>query len=349
MRRSLAVTLISAFLLEAVGCQSPPAPKVRLGCYPTSTIGTTYADPENLGMHGYGLNLSEKNGIVYTCKAGHIDIAHLRIAADWTRFLTMKSFRSLMKNDKSFSFQMLVEPSMYFVRITYPDYWNMLAREYKEQIARDISIKLGQYLTFTGTTWHEILTWFDFKCIGPIPEFPSAFSWEDSFSNLLGTYIAGQVLLNGEDDFDKAMTLAIEQELKSLGVQSSHTAQQAAEKMRGEWFTGQFAFLVDIKKRNFDIGLSDGAVTPTIVPSLPECEGEEPQSYPVPNLDVLAECGFSIKLEIEPREWEKDRILAIIYPDPAKRARRIEPVIHFVPIMDYIEQDAAKRYSQGAK
>lgn len=347
MLRSLIVTL-SLLLLEAAGC-SFGEPKVRMGCYPTSTIGTTYADPENLGVHSYGLNLSEKNGIVYTCRAGHIDITHLRIAADWTRFLAKKTFRCLMKNDTSLSFRLHVEPSMYFVRITYPNHWKTLPRRDKEQIARVVSINLGRYLTYTATTWHEILTWFDFKCIGPLPEFPSAFSWEDSFSNLLGTHLAARMLLEDEGDFDKAMTLAINQELKDLGVQSAHTAWQAAEKMRGEWFSGQFAFFVDVKKRNFDIGLDDGYVTPTLVPSLSECEGAEPLPYPVPNLDFLAEYGFSMKLELEPREWEKDRILAVVYPDLTARKSRIEPVAHFAPIMAYIAEDAARRYGHSGK
>ncbi len=33
------------------------------------------------------LDGAEGNGILYTCHAGHIDIAHARKAADWTGFL----------------------------------------------------------------------------------------------------------------------------------------------------------------------------------------------------------------------------------------------------------------------
>jgi hypothetical protein len=344
MLRPFASTFLLLVLLEAAGCQFGDEPRYRLGCYPTSTIGTRYYDPNDLGLHSYNFSSAERNGIVYTCKAGHVDITHVRIAADWTKFLANKTFQRLMKNDKEFSYRMNTEPTRCFVKITYPDYWTVLTREYKEQIARTVSIKLGQYLTFTSTSWHEILTWFDFKVMGPFPEFPSAFSWEDSFSNLLGAHIAGRVLLNGEDNFDKAITLAIQEELNNLGAQSASTARLAAEKMRGKWFTGQFAFLVDIKKRNFDIGIDDGYITPTVVPSVPGCEGVEPQLYPVPNLDVFPEYGFSIKLELEPREWEKDKILKIVYPDASPRRRRIEPVIHFAPIMDYIRKDAEKRY-----
>jgi len=192
--------------------------------------------------------LSEKNGIVYTCKAGHIDITHVRIAADWTAYLRAKSFRCLMESDAGFSFGLKVDRSRDFLQITYPEDWEDLSQKEKEQIAREISIGLGQYLAFTATTWHEIITWFGYKCIGFFPEFPSAFSWEDSFSNLLGTHIAGQALRDTEHRFDEAMTLAIDQELEKLGVQSRHTAISASESARGEWFAGHLLYHVDMKR-----------------------------------------------------------------------------------------------------
>jgi hypothetical protein len=73
--------------------------------------------------------------------------------------------------------------------------------------------------------------------------------------------------------------------------------------------------LVTIKKRNFDLGLGDGLVTPTLVPNVPKCPSAEPLSYPAPKLDVLAKYGFAMKLEIEPHEWESGKILRIIYGD----------------------------------
>jgi hypothetical protein len=307
-------------------------------------VGTRFLDPADLGPHAYRFNFWEKNGIVYTCKAGHVDIAHLRIGADWTAYLAAKTFECLMQDDTGFSFRLSVEPSRYFVRIMYPANWQDQPQEDKERIARDVSIKLGQYLAFSATTWHEILTWFGYRCIGVIPEFPSAFSWEDSFSNLLGTRLAASILQDPEADFDKEMTLAIDRELERLGAQSRHTARWAAEKMRGQWFSGQLLFLVDTKRRNLDIGLDDGRVSPTIVPDLSECKGAEVQSYPVPDLDFLSEYGFSVRLEIEPREWEKNKILRAAYPDGQNAGRRLEPAIHFARLMYHIQQDAVENH-----
>ena len=115
--------------------------------------------------------------------------------------------------------------------------------------------------------------------------------------------------------------------------------------MKGRWFSGGLLF-VDTKRRNFDIGLQDGFVTPWIVPALSVCRGEKARSYPIPNPDFLCEYEFYLKFEIEPREWEKGKILRIVYPDVKERRQRLEPAIHFALIMDYIKKDAAGRYGR---
>src|SRR5512139_4039149 len=61
-------------------------PRIRYGAYPTVILGTPWAG-EKLGTHGYYFRPSERNGIAYTCRGGHIDIMHVRIAADWTAYL----------------------------------------------------------------------------------------------------------------------------------------------------------------------------------------------------------------------------------------------------------------------
>jgi len=342
----LAIAFLSFLSLGAIGCRFDGAPRSRLGCYPTSTVGTRFLKPRSLGSHQYRFGLSEKNGIVYTCNAGHIDVTHIRIAADWTAYLATKSLVCLTKSNAGFSFRLRTDPTKYFVRITYPEYWQELPPKHRERIACELAINLGQYLAFTATTWHEIITWFGYKCVGVVPEFPSAFSWEDSFSNLLGTHIAAQALWDIHHTFDEAVTLAIERELKNLAVQPTQTAIYAAEKMRGRWFSGHIMFLVSMKKRNFDIGVDDGYVTPTLVPSVCRCTGAIAKPYPVPTLDCLSQYGFSVKLEIEPREMEKRKVLKIAYPNAKKRKKRIEPAIHFARIMDYIKKDAVKKYGR---
>jgi hypothetical protein len=295
-----------------------------------------------MGAHGYTWPFFEKNGIAYTRRGGHIDVIHLRIAIDWTAYLTAKSYRHLMRGDPGFTCKLAVDRSRDYVRITYPPGWDSMSEEDRSPIARQVASAMGPYLAFTMVTWHEILTWYGFKCVGLPVEFASAFSWEDSYSNLLGTIIGARALQDTRHSYNKAVAIAIEEEMERLGIQPAHVAKQASASVRGDWYTGGLAVFVDMKKRNFDVGLDDGYITPTLVPGVAGCEGAEPLSYPVPTLDVLYKYGFSVAVEIEPHEWERGKILRTVHEDASER--RVNPEQHFAKIMDHIRWEAAAMY-----
>lgn len=191
-----------------------------MGSYATSTVGTAFLGPEELGPHGYEYNWSEQNGIVYTCRGGHIDISHTRKTADWTAFLAARTFDRISRNKRSFTFKMR-EPSVYRVELTYPENWQDLSQAEQERIARQVALALGPYLSYAANTWHEILTWFGYGNIAIYSEFPSAFSWEDTFSNLLGAHVAAAALRDTEHTYDKAVTLELDRELKNLGIKKA--------------------------------------------------------------------------------------------------------------------------------
>jgi len=312
------------------------APRVRLGVLPTPTLGIPFPDPNKLGPHSYHFSFFEKGGIVYTCKAGHIDIDHVRGSADATRYLVGRTRETLMKGGEGFSFHLAMERSIHEIKFTYPEGWGNLGQDEKERIADEISFKVGPYLAYNATVWHEILTWFGVHFGGFEPEFNSAFTWEDIYSNLIGTRLAVEALKDTSNSYNEAMTLAINRELKKLGVQSSSTARYAAEKMRGKWFRGNI--FIDTLRKNIDIGL-DGYVTPVLVPGI--CDSE-PLSYPVPNLDVLSKYGFLMQYKIRPREFEKGKILAVVYPNG--KGKRIEPIKDFPKIMEFIKKQAVEKY-----
>jgi hypothetical protein len=316
-------------------------PRIRYGTYPCDMLGTPYVG-RDAGTHDYYWPFFEKDGIAYTARGGHIDVIHLRIAADWTAYLTAECYKHLVNGDSRFSYKLAVDHSRNFVHISYPSGWASLPKAPREAVARKMALAMGPYLCFTTTTWHEILTWYGYKCIGLPVEFASAFSWEDSFSNLLGTRVAVQALRDTKHPYNEAVTIAVDEELRVLGIQPAQVAREAGRSVKGRWYTGDFAPFVDMKKRNFDIGLDDGYVTPTLVPNVPgcaECAGAEPVSYPVPTLDILEEYGFSVTVEIEPHEWEKDKILRIVNEN-----KRVNPEVHFPTIMDHMRRQATARY-----
>ena len=329
--RVVLTTILSAVAFFT-GCTFSGAPRVRLGSYATSTPGTHFLDTNSLGRHSYSSFLFEHNGIVYTCRGGHVDIAHVRIGADNVRCLYYKVRKNLIKNNSTIRFKLNVEPSTYFVKLEYPAYWKTLPNNEKRRMADELALEMSQYFTFTMTTWHEVLTWFGYKCMAFLPEQPSAFSWEDIYSNLVGIRIGAQALRDEDHSYNVAVTIAIKKELQDLQVQSHRTARNASEKMRGIWFDG--LVLVDMRERNFDIGLDDGFVTPTLVPGV--CENAQPKSYPVPTLDKFNEYGFTMDLEVEPKEFERGKVLRIIYPNG--QGKRIKPAKHIPVVLDYIKK-----------
>ena len=106
-----------------------------------------------------------------------------------------------------------------------------------------------------------------------------------------------------------------------------------------------------IFKRHFDVGLTDGYITPWIVTSLSNfgLSTAMPASIPLPNMEPLSRYGFKYTLEIEPREFEKNKILRIVYPNRKTAKKRITPDIHFKLIMDAIIANATKRYGSDVQ
>lgn len=314
------------------------APRPRMGTLPTPPPGPRFSDPNNLGKHSYYFNPFEKNGILYTCKAGHIDLTHLRWDADYTRYAVKRIRKTLMKKKKGFSFTITWERSRHKYTFGYPENWDDLSKEEKEKIVDEIAFELGPYIAFNATLWHEILTWFGTHFAGFEPEFNSAFSWEDMYSNVLGTKLAVEALKDPNNKYDMALTLAINREIERLGVQSRKTAIDAVKKMRGKWFTGTFN-VITIRK-NMDIGLDDGYISPVLVPGI--CEDAEPVPLAAPTADILAKHGFTMNYEIYPHEWEKGKIYKVVYN--SRKGKKILPQKHFPILLNHIRKVAVEKY-----
>jgi hypothetical protein len=323
------------------GFNSPP--RLRLGATPSVRLGAPFIGAD-LGTHGYYFRLSEKNGIAYTHRGGHIDTMHVRIAADWAAYLAARSYRHLMRGDPSFSYKLLADRSRHTVHLTYPANWQSLPEEQRHRTAREAALTMGPYLAFTMVSWHEILTWYGFRSVGVIQESHSAFSWEDSYSNLLGAVIAAQALRDTQHSYDQAVSMTLDQEMRVLGVQPASVAKQASKSVQGKWYVAHPVGYLAVMRRNCDIGADDGYVTPVLVPGLPAVAAE-PLSYPAPTLDGLSQYGIQVSVDIEPHEWERGRILRIVYPDG--RGRRIYPAAHFAAIIARVHQEITEKYGAG--
>jgi hypothetical protein len=318
------LVLISGLVL-AVGCSGPP--RMRVGAFFGSPGGMNFPDPERLGNHNYNSPLGERNGLVYTCNGGFIDIGHLREAADRTAFLADLVFDKLAAGKTEFSFR-VIEPSWYHVTVSYPPGWEDMPEEKRVDMAGEVSILLGQYLAHKSLVWHEIITWYGFSSTGIFSEKISSFSFEDTYSDATGVYLAG-LALRDRRPYDKVMTLLIDERLKELGVKSPAITRQAVSRISGEWYSGELYIFTRMKEPNFDVGLEGGLVTPYLVADI--CPDAVPTPCPVPSLDSLSQFGFAIDLEIEPYIWEKRAIYHSI-----QLKQNIRPEAHFPELIAFI-------------
>jgi len=142
-------------------------------------------------------------------------MGHLREAADRTEYLARLTYQNLMQMDTRFSYR-IIEPARYSVNIIYPEDWASLPLSEKERIASELSIQFGQYGAHTSLIWHEMLTWYGFASSGIFSENISSFSWEDPYSDLLGTCLAVEALRHTQYPYEDAMTYLINATMLNL-------------------------------------------------------------------------------------------------------------------------------------
>lgn len=336
MRKQYIPLLLCLLIIPAAAALNPP--RMRPSPYFGNILGMKYTGIEDLGDHNYeGGLFAENNALLYTAAAGYIDLGHLRESADRTRYIFELCFDNIQTQKSEFLFE-VIEPAEYHVQIDYPENWGILDVHEKYRISREISIDLGQYFAHQSLIWHEIVTWFGYASTGLLSEKASSFSWEDSYSDLLGTKIAAEVLRENKKGYDLAVTEMIVNELRKLDPQPPEIAEQATERIKGKWYSGRYPF-VSMKKRNFDVGFDDCQITPFRVPGI--CPDTPAIPCTVPRLDSLAQYGFTMHLTMTPRESERKEVLRIIYPH--RRAETLTPEKDFPAVIRHIRREAVKK------
>lgn len=195
----------------------------------------------------------EQNGLVYTCRGGFIDTAHVRDNADLTLFLTLQIVAALPK------------PAVVTLAgdgATRRVVVKQVPDEVLERRGRwEVAIAIAQWAAFQISIWHEIVTYYGFESVPGFSEKVSAFSPEDFYSNVLGARIAGTVLQNKRvstrrqwDDLMGAWMPAV---LGKLGAQPTDIGRLVMKALDGRWWDAKKT-LPDwtlVTRRKMDIGL----------------------------------------------------------------------------------------------
>ena len=264
----------------------------------------------------------ENNGIVYTCRGGFIDIGHLRDHADRTLFFAaradawMETGGALELRQFGGSRRVVLDP--------------VPSGHIRRVGRRRLAVAMGQWLAMQIAIWHEIGSWYGNSNVPFFPEKLSSFSMEDLYSNLVGTKLAGGILLlqSPRDvvEYDRAMTQWLPAVLRHLQIVSKEEAREAMRALDGIWWDSSKR-LPDwkiVRRRKYDIGTT---LRPWLVSMaydagpapLPSCAGAEPLE--LSNADSAGGVALAThaRLEIEVSE----SLVENGFPLPRPNDRRI--------------------------
>ncbi len=218
---------------------------------------------------GGGLVSDEASGILYTCRGGFIDIAHVRDNADRTLYLAAQIGRVAATGG---TIPIAGEGSERRIVVRPLD-----PRLVKAYGFREVVTRLAEWLDFQASIWHEIATWYKWSSTR-FSEQPSAFSPEDLYSNLVGAKIAAVIIrrqeASSEIEYNRAVTAVLKDALGKLGPLPPEATRRAFAYVDGIWWdsTKRVPDNQLVRHRNFKMGptlspwkLADAQLSPALV------------------------------------------------------------------------------------
>lgn len=314
------------------------SPQMRTGAllFPAAIWPLNIADPSDLGQHAHAMGplpaarLEEtSSGLIYTRRAGFVDVAHLRNTIDLAFYARMNVRDALREHDDHIVLYG-AEPSLYHVDLTYPDWWDGLTPSDREQLIDELSIRLGQRMGYIMMTWHEIITWHGYKATLVVSEKWSAFSCDDVASHVIGAAVAGKAMRD-DRPFDEAVTHHLAAVLRDLEALEPAQTSKRIQQVKGDWWTPSGP---DLLRRQTDVHLAGEDFTPWLVPG----ELAEPFTARLPSLEEVEgrDCRDVMRVRIQPNITEAGRI----YRDLNTKPRQILPDKDFPRLVDAIRRGA---------
>lgn len=176
----------------------------------------------------------ERNGLILTQRGGFIDTAHVRDTADFTFYL----YRML--ENKLGKAEVLTLPEELRLRVI---------RLFEQSVPLDtqeanrLRAQLAAQLAYRLAQWHEIAQWFGYQSVMGFPEYASAFSPEDLYSNLLGATLAMHLLqeqtITTPEQFEQAFMAYWQSVFQQWRPQSKAETQRRLREKDGDWWSSQ--------------------------------------------------------------------------------------------------------------
>jgi hypothetical protein len=187
--------------------------------------------------------------------------------------------------------------SMFHLRLRYPVGWAELTPADRERIGFELALRTGQRLAYLMMIWHETATWFGDRTL-LFDESPSAFTYDDGMSHVIGVHVAELALRDPERPFNAAVTYHLGEQLRALGAVGPEQTQQAVDAVNGRWWVDGRPL-----KRQTHTGLENGVVYPWLVSNLPFAGNSPAQPFAVPRVGMVFDYDMSnfCSVNIEPR------------------------------------------------
>jgi hypothetical protein len=195
---------------------------------------------------------AERNGLIYTCRGGFIDTAHVRDYVDWAIYFAAQIGRRVIEGgeivlpDEGGQRRVIVRP---------------LPPELLDRYGLgNVVSTLAQWLSFQASIWHEIATWYGWESVRGFSERASAFSPEDLYSNMLGSKlmlaINAQRQFISEPQFNRAVDGWFGRALELLGAVPADLGREVTRAVDGLWWDSHRRVPDPglVRRRSFGIG-----------------------------------------------------------------------------------------------
>jgi len=156
----------------------------------------------------------ENNGLLYTCRGGFIDTAHVRDTVDWAAFFVSEIDRSLEEGAEV----ALPEDGGQRKMILRPVAPEKIAPGSRGALV----VAMAQWMAHQVMAWHEFAQWYGARTLEFYPETVSSFSPEDVYSNAVGLHLLDNLNLYrdlaSEKIYDRQVDREIAHALRGLGA-----------------------------------------------------------------------------------------------------------------------------------
>jgi hypothetical protein len=249
----------------------------------------------------------EHNGMMYTCRGGFIDTAHVRETVDWAAFFVAQLDRHLevgsvlALGDEGGDRRMII-------RAIDPE---LIAEHGRDQIIIDLS----EWMSHQVMAWHEIAQYYGWSVVAIYPEKVSGFSPEDIYSNAVGAELIREIdikeHLASEKVYNRHIDEIMATKLAELQPVAKEIGEDAVRAVDGVWWTSELRLPDDalVQRRYFDVDtdvepwlLPDRQATPQLRTQLADTCGENPDPYVVVVPDRIGDVAIDdiITFEVVP-------------------------------------------------